>query len=225
MPHTIAKHRILFLIAIFMLLPATVFAAAAATTFIATSNGTPIFQVDLYDIDEPAPNAVTYKYAVTDLYNGSLPGVDRRGLSHWALGIGSCSVKSPRGDTYTTPIDATVCGSVYPNCSVETYRVEIGGDPTTGVNGIKFEGDTLDYNETHLFHITVVGETDRGDIGVAIKAGTDSYPGLIEGPICKPTAVTMAAPSIASNSNATFVAVAAAMMFMGVLSVGVLRKK
>jgi hypothetical protein len=71
----------------------------------------------------------------------------------------------------------------------------------------------------------VGAETGRGEIDVAVKAADNEPSGTIMGPVCTPAAVTMAAPSVASSNNTTFVAIAAAMMIMGVLSVGVLRKK
>jgi hypothetical protein len=227
MQQTITKHRVLFLIALFVLLPATVFAAAAAISSWTAFNGsTPVFQVDLYGIDESNLPAVTHKYAVTDIYPGS--GQSDPGQSHWTLGIGQCAanVVSPPTGTYVTPIDPAVCGAGldYPNCTSDNYQVVLGNDPTTGVQGIKFNGGMED-GETHLFHITVSNETGRGDMDVAVKAGTWFDTGTLQGPLCEPTAVTMAAPSVASNSNATFAAVAAGMMLMGVLSVGVLRKK
>lgn len=228
MQQTIAKHRILLLIAVFVLLPATVFAAAAAIdTWIASANDIDYFQVDLYEIDESNLPAVTYKYAVTDIYNGS--GSNDPALSHWALGIELCANKlvNPTAGAYVTPIDPAVCGTDYTNCVSTPYTVVEGIDPTTGVNGLKFEDadDQLEYGQTHLFHITVGAETGRGEIPVAIKAADNEPDGTITGPICRPTAVTMATPSVASSSNATFAVVAAAVMFMGVLSAGVLRKK
>lgn len=227
MQQAIAKHRILFLLAVFVLLPATVFAAGAAISSWTAYNGsTPVFQVDLYAIDESNLPAVTYKYAVTDIYPGS--GQSDPGQSHWTLGLGQCAknVVSPSAGAYTSPIDPAVCGAGldYANCTSENYQVVFGNDPTTGVQGIKFNGGMED-GETHLFHITLSGETGRDDLNVAIKGGTWVDHGTIQGPICTPTAVAMAGSGVASTGNAAFAAVAAAMMFMGVLSAGVLRKK
>ncbi|NLF65236.1 MAG: hypothetical protein GX579_11625 [Chloroflexi bacterium] len=227
MPNAVAKYRIFFLIAVFVLLPATAFAAVAALdTWVATHNNIDKFRVDLYAIDESNLPAVTYKYAVTDLYNGQ---GDDPALSHWALGIGLCArkVANPTPGPYTTPMDPAVCGTEYDNCVSTTYTVEHVADPTTGVDGIKFEDadEQLGFGETHLFHITVAGETGRGEIDVAIKAGGLTPAGTILGPLCQPSAVAMTGASVAGAGNATFAAVAAAVMFMGVLSVGVLRKK
>jgi hypothetical protein len=227
MQQTITKHRILFLLVVFMLLPATVFAAAAAiSSWTAYNSGTPVFKVDLYAIDQSNLPAVTYKYAVTDIYPGS--GQADPGQSHWTLGIGQCvaNLVSPTAGAYTTPIDPAVCGAglPYASCTSENYQVVLGQDPTTGVEGIKFEGGMED-GETHLFHLTVSSETGWGFRDVAVKAGTWSVVGTMKVPLCEPTAVTMAAPSAASHSNTAFFGVAAAMMVMGVLSVGVLRKK
>jgi hypothetical protein len=202
-------------------------AAAAIDTWIASLNGIDYFQVDLYEIDESNLPAVTYKYAVTDIYSGP----NDPALSHWTLGLELCanSLLNPSSNSYTTPIDSAVCGAGgdYANCVSTNYTVVTGNDPTTGVDGVKFEdaAQQLSFGQTHLFHITVSGETDRGEIPVAIKAAGNEPDGTITGPICTPTAVTMAAPNVASSNSSAFIAVAAAMMFMGVASAGVLRKK
>ena len=227
MKQAIVKHRILFLVAVFVLLPATAFAATAAIdSWTAAYDNQDRYQVDLYAIDESNLPQVTYKYAVTDLYNGQ---GDDPALSHWVLGLETCARKvvNPTPGVYTTPVDTNVCGSEYDNCVSTTYTVVRGSDPTTGLDGIKFEDATeqLEFGQTHLFHITLAGETGRGEIDVAIKAGTNTPAGTITGALCQPAAVTMTGSGVAGTGNAAFAVVAAAVMFMGVLSAGVLRKK
>jgi hypothetical protein len=162
---------------------------------------------------------VTYKYAVTDIYTGSIAA------SRWKLGIGQCvdNLVSPTAGTYISPIDPAVCGAGkdYANCTSGNYEVVLSDEPSAGL--VRFNGGMGD-GETHLFQITVSGETGRVDRNVYIQPGASWIGGTIQGPLCEPTAVTMAAPS-ATSRHSTFIAVAAAMMVMGVVSVGVLRKK
>lgn len=215
MSQTTAKRRILLIVIAMLLLPAVVMAAIDSWT-------APGFQVDLYEIDESNAPEVTYKYAITDTAAGG------NAMSHWSLGLEQCAKElvSPGLGNYTTPIDGTVCGDGldYPACESANYRVELGRDPTTGVTGIKFEGDTLAYPNTHLFHITVSGETARGEIPIAIKPGANVFTGTITGPICGPSAVSLSNASVASSGNTAFIAIAALTMLMGVATVGVWRK-
>lgn len=205
-----------------LLLPAVVMAAIDSFTFLNSSNQ-PVFQLDLYGIDETNPPAVTYKYAITDLLVGD------NAMSHWTLDLEQCTgkVSEPSGRSYTTIVDPAVCGEGldYENCAVANYTVETGQDPTTGLRGIKFEGDSLQPGQTHIFHITLLAETGREDIDVAIKAGNDVYPGTILGPICRPTAVAISSTNVASSNGIAFAAVAALTMLMGLATVGVWRKQ
>ncbi len=224
----IARYRILFLLALFVLLPATVFAAAAALdTWFAAHNNIDKFQVDLYEVDESNLPQVTYKYAVTDVYDGS--GSGDPALDKWILGTELCTnkIRQPVGNTYTTPIDPAVCGAGGYNCVSTSYTVVRGNDADSGLQGIRFEAPAADlsFGQTHLFEITFAGETGRGDVGVGVKADNLLMTGDIIGPLCQPAAVTMSGASAAGAGNATFAVVAAAVMVMGVLSAGILRKK
>lgn len=218
MSQTTAKRRILLIIIAMLLLPAVVIAAVAAID----SWITPGFQVDLYEIDESNLPQVTYKYAVTDTAAGG------NALSHWTLGIGLCAnnLVSPMAGAYTTPTDDCTAAGYGTSCVASEYTVVTGYDPTTGVNGIKFEDadPQLAYPQTHLFEITVSGETGRGEIPLSIKAAGNEPVGTIMGPICEPTAVSFSNASVASSGNTAFVAIAALTMLMGFATVGVWRK-
>lgn len=215
--------RILLIVTIMLLLPAVVMAAIDSFTFL-NSSSQPVFQLDLYDIDETNLPAVTYKYALTDLLAGD------NAMSHWTLDLEQCTgkVSEPEAGPYQTIFDSDVCGEglEYENCVAGVnYTVETGQDPTTGLRGIKFEGDSLEPGQTHIFHITLLAETGREDIDVAIKAGNNVYPGTILGPICRPTAVAMSSTNVASSNGLAFAAVAALTMLMGLATVGVWRKQ
>jgi hypothetical protein len=215
------SRRVILIVTVLLLVPAVVMAAIDSFTFV-NSGGTPIFRIDLYGIDESNPPAVTYKYAVTDLLAGD------NALSHWTLDLEQCAgqLASPTAGNYSTIVDPAVCGAGldYPNCVSASYKVVTGNDPTTGLFGIKFEGDTLGFGQTHIFHITVAAETGRGPIDVAVKPGNTPYLGTITGPLCTPTAVTMSGASVASRNGLAFAAVAALTMILGVASIGVWRK-
>ena len=185
MPNAVAKYRIFFLIAVLVLLPATVFAAAAALdTWFAAHNNIDKFQVDLYAIDESNLPQVTYKYAITDVYDGS--GSGDPALDKWILATERCTgkIRQPAGTTYTTLIDPAVCGDGGYNCVSTTFTVGQGSDADSGLQGIRFEAPTTDlsYGETILFEITLAGETGRGDVGVGVKAENLLMTGAITGP-------------------------------------------
>jgi hypothetical protein len=219
---TTAKRLILIIFAM-LLLPAVVMAATTWTD----PDG--YFRIELYDVDGTPGSGgnVTYKYAVTDL-----AGTSTNALSHWTLGIESCVdniVKPLDGALYTTPIEPAVCGTgdVYEPCTSATYLVEFGPDgQVPGVNGIKFlDPDVqLGNGETHLFFITVSGVTATGENPVVVKSGSTSLTGMIDGPVCVPSAVSFSNTSVASSGNTAFVAIAALTMLMGVATVGVWRK-
>ncbi|MDX9940968.1 MAG: hypothetical protein RBS53_01975, partial [Bacteroidales bacterium] len=95
----------------------------------------------------------TFTYTVT---SGSSPA-----LSHWVLAF---------------------CGSLS-DVNAGPGTIELGLDPTTGINGIKFD-DGLESGQTMDFYITLPGMWNTGMIQAAVKAGTNHCYYMVEGPVC-----------------------------------------
>jgi hypothetical protein len=139
------------------------------------------------------------------------------GLSHWVLELctGYPEIVAPEEGSYQTVVSGYGCGSTY-NCQQATCTVDYGVDPTTGLKGIKFEdcvpllGDggtmangTMAIGTTQIFQFTLLGvPTAPEDVSIAFKAGVEEVEGLITGPACSTTAVTMQNFSATSQSAA-----------------------
>jgi hypothetical protein len=139
------------------------------------------------------------------------PGMGQ-GLSHWTLAVSpECyAIVAPAdGESYQTPVDpAYGCGTDY-NCTTAVYDVVHGHDTPLDLYGIKYEfssGEPLDADNlsTHIFTFTVsyAEQAYLGETGVGVKFGNNPVTGLVDGPICGPSAITltgMSADSTASN--------------------------
>lgn len=66
--------------------------------------------------------------------------------------------------------------------------VEIGVDPTTGVDGIKWDLP-LGMNESRTYSITFAGAVAEGTVTAAVKAGNGFTAGTLPGPACSQAAV------------------------------------
>lgn len=155
------------------------------------------YQFDLLGFTDNGDNTSTWTYAVT------ADGDETYGLSHWTLGIGTCyDVISPAdGASYTTITDHPLCLDGTYTCIESECTAVHGLDPTTGVDGIKFEdcdpqlGDNL--LGTHIFQFTVDDvPIEGGDVDVAAKGGGGLEVGTITGPACGSTAVKLAGLSV-----------------------------
>lgn len=167
------------------------------------------YQIDFLGFTNNPDNTSTWTYAVT------ADGDEEKGLSHWTLGIDACfgSIVAPaNGAQYTTKTGAEFgCGTTY-NCEAAQCTVVYGIDPTTGVNGIKFEdcspqltGNALAAGaassgpaaaeatpRTQIFQFTVQGQPNEGGpVTVALKPGQNTAEGTLIGPACKPNAVAL----------------------------------
>lgn len=150
------------------------------------------FTIDVVSHEENGDQS-TWTYAVT-----AGPAASK-GLSHWTLGLETCvdSIMAPDEGSYTTPTNIPACSGTY-TCQSTNYLATYGLDPTTGVNGIKFDsaGEQLSVGNqvTHIFQITVDNYVTSGPLNAAVKAGSSSLSGSITGPMCgTPLAVGMTA--------------------------------
>jgi len=191
------------LLAVILLLVSAGLVAAATTI---TLLG---YQIDFLGSTNNGNGTSTWTYAVT------ADGDEDKGLSHWTLGIDACFgpiVAPANGAQYTTKTGAEFgCGTTY-NCEVAQCTVVHGTDPTTGVNGIKFEdcdpqlgGSTLAAgaaasgpaavdatSRTQIFQFTVEGATNAGGpVNVAVKPGRGTASGTLTGPACQPNVVAL----------------------------------
>jgi hypothetical protein len=170
------------------------------------------YQIDFAGVQDNGDNTSTWTYAVTS------DGNESQGLSHWTLQVDACyqPIIAPANEsTYTTPTDASFgCGSLY-NCAQVQCTVVHGTDPTTGINGIKYENcePQLDREnqQTHIFQFTVRGVPNRaGYVQMGAKAGDDIAKSEIQGPVCSPNAVSIqelsAQPEPAASGVGRFVA-------------------
>ncbi|HRL12812.1 MAG TPA: hypothetical protein PKX07_13095 [Aggregatilineales bacterium] len=69
-----------------------------------------------------------------------------------------------------------------------TAAVSFGTDPTTGVNGIKWDVP-LKVNESRVYAVTLAGNVALGQVTAAVKGGPGFESGLIPGPACVEPAV------------------------------------
>jgi hypothetical protein len=164
--------------------------------------------IDLVSVTSDNGSA-TWVYALsTNPDNPPQPG-DGNGLSHWSLTVASeCySMVTPLdGDLYQTPIDAAFgCGSDY-SCTSGVYEVVRPLDDP--LHPLKYEftsGTPLDADNpgTHIFTFTVsyADHAYVGDTGVSVKFGETSLSGVIDGPVCGPSAVTLTGLSVDGSSQ------------------------
>lgn len=106
---------------------------------------------------DSATNQTTFSYIVS----GTIQSPD---LSHFDLGIPLCS--PPLIVVGTSPTDA----------------VRFGVDPTTGVDGVKWDLP-LNATETRTYTVTFAGRVSEGIVQVAVKGDTVEV-GTITGPAC-----------------------------------------
>ena len=71
-----------------------------------------------------------------------------------------------------------------------TEAVEFGTDPTTGVNGIKWD-IPLDMNGSRAYSITFDGFVAEGEVSVAVKGGNGFEIGTLPGPACQEASIAL----------------------------------
>ena len=69
-----------------------------------------------------------------------------------------------------------------------TQAVSFGVDPTTGINGIKWDL-SLGMNESRTYSITFAGDVPQGSVQVAVKGGNGFESAALPGPACRIIAV------------------------------------
>ena len=92
---------------------------------------------------------------------------------------------------------------------------ERGLDPTTGIDGVKWDVELLAGGSAVYWFVTRAadGETRHGDIEAAIKAGQNICDYSVDGPVCDPTAVSFISLTATQKDNAVWLAIAIAIMF------------
>jgi hypothetical protein len=164
--------------------------------------------IDLVSVTSDNGSA-SWVYAVTT--NPDNPPAQGNGLSHWTLAVApECyAIVAPKdGESYQTPVDGTFgCGADYA-CTTGVYEVVHGWDDPLDLYGIKYEfvsGTPLDSENpgTHIFTFTVsyADHAYVGDTGVGVKFGTTPVTGVIDGPVCGPSAVTLTGLSVDGSSQ------------------------
>lgn len=177
------------------------------------------YQIDFLGFEQTGDTS-TWRYAVT------ASGDETSGLSHWTLELASCYdiVAPANGSAYTTLTGITPCTDGTYNCQAAEYTVVHGNDPTTLLTGIKFEDPDQQLSSanqvTHIFEITVQfdGTHSVADVGVGVKTGQGEPTGVISGPACVPTAVSLASFGEGKSSNlqvGAFLAIAGAFALVG----------
>lgn len=81
---------------------------------------------------------------------------------------------------------------------------ERGLDPTTGIDGVKWDVEILTGESAVFWFVTRTGDgqTRHGDVEAAIKAGPDVCRYEVDGPTCYPNAVTLIALTAQQKNNA-----------------------
>ena len=112
------------------------------------------FTVTSVEMNEKSDGSTaTWTYHVEETGKG-------KDLSHWVLSLGDCYDVIDSSQPY-----------------------ELGKDPRTGVDGIKWNvGDDF---ESGYFSFTVEGDWTVGDVKYATKAGRSIGEGSIVGPMCR----------------------------------------
>lgn len=109
---------------------------------------------------DSATNQTTFTYTVAG--TSAAP----HDLSHFDIEIPSCT--PPLLIAATAP----------------TQAVSFGVDPTTGVDGIKWDTG-LKVSETRTYSISFIGSVAEGAVGVAVKASNEFELGSLPGPSCE----------------------------------------
>jgi hypothetical protein len=154
------------------------------------------YKVDFLGVElvDPVNHQHTWTYAIT----APDPIGMGQGLSHWTLEVNACyQIVAPENNApYTTLTDIDLCTDGTYSCAASTYTAIQGQDPTTGVNGLKFEDPTPDIGpgETHVFQLTT--QTIRNEISgatgkAAIKYGDGIELGNLTTPACDTNAIDL----------------------------------
>lgn len=183
-----------FLLA-FLALVVTVTVTAASDTVVLS-----VYQIDYLDRVKDG-DLTTWYYAVTTPPFSTQGEADPDettcppGLSHWVIAIGQCyTITAPAdGVTVAMPTSGPQCSGY--DCIPGVYETDLGRDPTTNIQGVKWDNLTGQLEEsnpgTHVFSFTVQGDDPRiGVAPVAIKAGWVKRWGYLVGPVCPPNATT-----------------------------------
>jgi hypothetical protein len=150
-------------------------------------------------------------------------------ISHWVLGFDLTCYDPvvPADQTkVSTVTDLPQCLDGTYNCLPADYYVEHGRDPTTDVDGVKWNiiGDEGlkpgDAPTTHVFKLSLYGpDQDIGDALVAIKYGNTSRTETITGPLCAPSVVDVM--SFSAGSGMTTPAMLTLLILVGSTAAGV----
>lgn len=193
-----------FSIAVSVLLFVAVFTGTALAGDSVTVDGHTLDFIEV-EYDTPAAGQSTWYYKVT---SGTSPS-----LSHITFEIASCMeiVEAGTWDGMDT--------STRDNAGA---TIEIGDDPTTGVNGVKFD-DGFSDGEMRFYYFTVTGNHASGDITVGFKGGPTSGTDVITGPNVDcvpvdPTAISFNDFGAANNGGLN----ATALLFIIVVAAGTL---
>lgn len=160
------------------------------------------FEVCFQGVTENNDGTYTWYYSIEG--TGGDDGTFGQELSHWTLGLCSgYTVEEPQG-TFETLAEFN---GVTSDEAGSTYEVEVGKDPSTpaNVDGIKYNatGEQLGDGDVHIFSFTTSSSNTRvGDTQVVAKWGGGAEDGIITGPVCSPTAATMA--TLSADSGAAF---------------------
>lgn len=157
---------------------------------------------------------VTWYYSIEG--TGGDDGQVGQALSHWTLEICTGYTVVEPTDSFETLAEVNGVTSNEPN---SLYEVEFGPDNSTPVDisGIKYNasGEQIDeLGDLHIFSFTTTSDETRiGDTLVLAKWGQgtsgEGYDsGLITGPVCGPTAVSMTTLSAASEASFDYTAAA-----------------
>ena len=111
-------------------------------------------------------------------YNGSTYDGSSTTFSYTVMGTGSPPALS-HFDIEIPMCDTLLQVTAY---SPET-AVEFGTDPTTGIDGIKWDFG-IGESATQTYTITFEGFVAEGEVQVAVKAGNGAYYGIVIGPAC-----------------------------------------
>jgi hypothetical protein len=106
-------------------------------------------------------------------------------LSHWVLGLDLCA-------------DVEVV-------SADPDNVEIGVDPTTGVDGIKWDDLSLQPGQSDTYSVTIDAELGLevfiGHVDVGVKGGQTIETGTINGPDCTLEPPTLTVEKVVVNDD------------------------
>ncbi|MGC9348390.1 MAG: hypothetical protein ACP5JG_09660 [Anaerolineae bacterium] len=174
-------------------------------------------------------NESNWIYAIT-----AVPGTysDTSGLSHWILGFNlGCytHVYPEQTITFETIDNIDQCNDGTYNCVDAGYYIEYGYDPTTGVDGLKWNfssGEQLEPGGpdedpfTHVFEMTLSGPDQyTGETVVGVKTGHSTLEGTILGPSCEPSAVRVA--SLSAKSGMATPVIVSLVVMAGLATTGI----